>query len=98
MTEQRRVFGSQTYCNYTIEEKQALAVKVKEFKQAYDNNLEELKGKTHWDVKCMFLLYLILLLSCCTKKSFVCNKKQAASLKPIYVPLLDFPPLPLNNF
>ena len=83
MTEQRRVFGSQTYCNYTIKQKQALAAKVKECKQAYDNNLEELEGKTYWDAKCkrhvpavlntpVIMLY---------KKNFFCSKKQAAFFK-----------------
>ena len=51
MTEQGRMFGLQTYCNYTIEEKQALAAKVKECKQAYNNFSEELIGKTHLDAK-----------------------------------------------
>ena len=48
---EERTFGLGTYCNYIIEEKQALETAVKQCKQAYINNTK-LKGKTHWDSKC----------------------------------------------
>ena len=50
MATQERVFGLKN-CKYTVAEKKALAAKVKECKQQYDDEVEAMKGKTHWDAK-----------------------------------------------
>ena len=50
MATQERVFGLKN-CKYTVEEKKALAAKVKECKQQYDDEVKAMKGKTHWDTK-----------------------------------------------
>ena len=50
MATQERMFGLNN-CKYTIEEKKGLLAKVKECQQQYDDEVEAMKGKTHWDVK-----------------------------------------------
>ena len=50
MATQERLFGSKNY-KYIFEEKKTLAAKVKECKQQYDDEVEAMKGKTHWDAK-----------------------------------------------
>ena len=38
-------------CKYTIEEKKALPAKVKESKEKYNDEVEAMKEKFHWDAK-----------------------------------------------
>ena len=75
--------------------------KVKECNQAYDNDLGKLKGKTHWYARCkrhvLAVLNIPVIMLQEIKQVLFVAKNRLFPLKPTYVPLLGFPPLPLIN-
>ncbi|CAI9720075.1 Hypothetical predicted protein [Octopus vulgaris] len=48
---EKRIFRGATCGNYSLEEKQAIAIVVNKCKEEYDYELERMKGKAHWDAK-----------------------------------------------